>query len=139
MLQRRDRVGPRYIVVGNRSLGGSALTAELTRLATSEEDVRIHVVVPLAAGADLTTARQRLEMQLGVIDELGIAATGEIGDADPLVAIDAALAREPAVGIILSTFPPGSSRWQRSGVPSGVARRVNVPCVVVHNQDDGSD
>jgi CIC family chloride channel protein len=137
VLQRRDRVGPRYIVVGSRSLGGSALTAELTRLATSEEDVRIHVVVPLAAGADLTTARQRLEMQLGIIDELGIVATGEIGDADPLVAIDAALAREPAVGIILSTFPPGSSRWQRSGVPSGVARRVNIPCVVVHNQDGG--
>lgn len=139
VLQRRDRVGPRYLIVGSRSLGGSELTAELTRLAADERDIRFHVLVPLAAGGDLTTARQRLELQLGVIDGLGVAATGEVGGADPLAAIEASLAREPAVGVILSTFSPNVSRWQKSGVPSGIARRVHVPCVVIHNHDDGRD
>lgn len=135
VLQRRDRVGPRYLVVGNNSLGGSALMAELSRLAADTELIRFHVVVPLPVGGDLTLARQRLEMQLGLIDELGLTASGEIGDADPLAAIESAHAREEAVGVVLSMFSPRESRWYRSGVPSGVARRMSIPCVVVHNDD----
>ncbi|MFQ5557636.1 MAG: CBS domain-containing protein [Acidimicrobiales bacterium] len=134
VLQRRDRVGPRWLVVGNRSLGGEALMAELARRVEVNRQIRFHVVVPLAVGGDLTAARERLETQLGLIGELGVPATGEIGDADPLAAIDAALRREHAMGVILSTLPPGASRWLRSSVPGGVSRRVDVPVVVVHDQ-----
>jgi CBS domain-containing protein len=133
VLQRRDRVGPRYLVVGNRSLGGAALMAELAGRVAQEDQIRFHVVVPLAAGGDLTAAREMLEMQLGLIEELGVTGTGEVGVADPLAAIEAALAREPAAGIILSTLPPGASRWLRSNVPSGLARRISVPHVIVHD------
>ncbi len=135
VLQRRDRVGPRYLIVGNQSLGGTALMHELARRAARSKQIRFHVVVPLAVGGDLTAARDRLEMQLGLIDGLGVAASGEIGDADPLAAIQAALKREPAAGIVLSTLPPSESRWHRSSVPSGIARRIDVPYVVVHDRD----
>ncbi|MFV2039286.1 MAG: CBS domain-containing protein, partial [Acidimicrobiales bacterium] len=137
VLQRRDRVGPRYIVVGNQSLGSAALMAELKRRARLNKQIRFHVVVPLAAGGDLTEARERLEMQLGMIEELGVTGSGEIGDADPLAAIDAALRRESASGVILSTLAPGVSRWHRANVPAGVAHRIDVPCIVVYDDDAG--
>ena len=139
VLQRRDKVGPRYLVIGNQSLGGAALMAELANRVALDDQVRFHVVVPLVAGGDLTAARERLEMQLGLIDELGVTGTGEVGVADPLAAIEAALAREPAVGIVLSTLPPGASRWLRSNVPSGIARRIEIPCVIVHDEAERSD
>jgi H+/Cl- antiporter ClcA len=136
VLQRGDPVGPRHLVVGNRSLGGAALMAELTRRADHNRQIRFHVVVPMAAGGDLSETRERLERQLSLIEDLGVKATGEITDADPIVAIEAALKREPAAGIILSTLPPEVSRWHRSDVLSGVARRVGVSVVVVHDDDE---
>ncbi len=138
VLQRRDRVGPRYLVVGNKSLGGEALMSELARRAARSKQIRYHVIVPLAVGGDLTAARDQLEMQLGLIDDLGVTASGEIGDADPLAAIQAALKREPAAGIVLSTLPPSQSRWHRSSVPSGIGRRIEIPYVVVHDDDPKS-
>jgi len=134
VLQRRDRAGRRYVVVGNQSLGGDALMAELSSRVAADPRVRFHVVVPLTAGGDLTAARTRLEVQLGLIADLGVSATGEVGVADPVAATEAALAREPATGVILSTLPPGSSRWLRSNVPAGVSRRIPIPCVVVHDE-----
>ena len=135
VLQRRDRVGPRHIIVGNESLGGAALMAQLERLAADRNEIRFHVIVPLAVGGDLTMARDRLELQLGLIEALGVSATGEIGGTDPIAAIEAALAPEAAVGVVLSTLPARSSRWHRSGVPSGIDRRINIPCVVVPNDE----
>jgi CIC family chloride channel protein len=135
VLQRRDRVGPPHIIVGNESLGGTALMAELQRLSSDRSQVRFHVIVPLAVGGDLPMARERLELQLGLIETMGVSATGEIGDADPIAAIEASLAIEAAVGVVLSTRPARTSRWQVSGVPSGIARRVDIPCVVATNDE----
>jgi hypothetical protein len=106
----------------------------LTGLVEDNDQIRFHVIVPLAAGGDLTAARKQLELQLGLIGDLGVPADGEIGDADPLAAIEVALGREPAEGIVLSTLPPGASRWLRANVPSGLSRRTQVPCVVVHDE-----
>ena len=133
VLRRGDSVGPRVLVVGNRSLGGEALMAELEKRVKRNAQVRFHVVVPLAAAGDLTAARERLEMQLGLLADLGATATGEVGDGDPLVAMESALKREPASGVVLSTLPPGTSLWHRSKVPHGVARRIGVPCVIVYD------
>ncbi|MEE9415596.1 MAG: chloride channel protein [Acidimicrobiales bacterium] len=131
VLQRRDRVVPRCLVVGNKSLGGEAVMAEISARVAGDSRLRFHVIVPLAAGGSLSLAREQLEMQLGLIDELGATASGEVGDADPLAAIEGAIAREPASGIVLSTLPPGESRWHRSKIPEGLPGRIDVPSVVV--------
>jgi len=83
----------------------------------------------------LQRSRELLELQLGLIETIGVRATGEIGDADAIAAIEAALAIEAAVGVLPSTRPARVSRWQRSGVPSGIARRSDAPCVVVANDE----
>jgi len=137
--QRRDRHGKRLLIVGNESLGGEALMAEVASQVRLNPYVRFHVVVPLSAGSDLPGARKRLETQLGLIEDLNATASGEIGRSDPLGAIEVALRREPATGIILSTLPPSRSRWLRSSLPSGVRRRIDLPCVTVHDQDGAAD
>jgi CBS domain-containing protein len=133
--QLRDRHGKRLLIVGNKSLGGEALMAEVASQIRRNPFVRFHVVVPLSTGGDLTGARKRLETQLGLIEDLHASASGEIGRSDPLGAIEAALRREPATGIILSTLPPSRSRWLRSNLPTGVSRQVDLPCVTVHDHD----
>ena len=107
--------------------------AELSDLVARTPQIRFRVVVPLAVGGDLTAARERLEKQLGLIADLGVPASGELGDADPLAAIEVALAHEPAEGIVLSTLSPGVSRWHKANVPGGLARQIDVPFVVVHD------
>jgi hypothetical protein len=109
--------------------------SELSDLVARSPQIRFHVVVPLAAGGNLTAARERLELQLGLIGDLGVAASGEIGDADPLAAVELALAHEPAEGIILSTLAPGVSRWHKANVPGGLDRRIDVPFVIVYDDE----
>ncbi len=46
-----------------------------------------------------------------------------ISDWDPYMAIEEELANEKYESIVLSTLPPGASRWLRMDLPSRVARR----------------
>ena len=72
-------------------------------------------------------AQKRLEAQLAKIAAASYAATGELGDPDPLRAIQAVLARASFDGIILSTLPAGASRLVRGDLPSRVRRITNLP------------
>lgn len=135
VLQRRVTGQRRYLVIGNHSLGSRALSEELARR-VEPSGVAFHVVVPLPRGEDLGEARQRLENQLLQIEQLGASASGEVGPADPLLAIENALERAPTAGIILSTLPPGRSRWLHSDLMTRVRRRTDVECVLVHDHPD---
>ena len=46
-----------------------------------------------------------------------------VGNWDPYMAIEQELANEKYEAIVLSTLPPGVSRWLRMDLPSRVARR----------------
>ena len=52
---------------------------------------------------------------------------GEVGDGDPLLAIADALADRAVDEIILSTLPPGLSRWLALDLPSKVRARFDIP------------
>lgn len=129
---RRDELS--YLVVANQTLGGAALMREI-RARSDDERARFHVLVPVAPDGDLATARDRLEQQLGHLADLGVEASGEVGDADPLTAIQEAIRHQPVSEVILSTLPSGASRWLRSDLPSRTERAVEVP--VVHVVADG--
>ena len=73
-------------------------------------------------------ATRRLNAALTSLGELGADATGEVGDSSPLRAIADVLLREPFDEIILSTLPPGPSRWLRQDVVHRVRRTFAVPC-----------
>ena len=59
--------------------------------------------------------------------EAGIEARGEVGDGDPLQAIEDALRTFGADEVIISTHPEGRSNWLERGVVTGARDRFALP------------
>ncbi|MEO5842964.1 MAG: hypothetical protein ABIQ73_26635 [Acidimicrobiales bacterium] len=74
-----------------------------------------------------TLARQRLEKILTLLRAEGAHATGEVGDADPFRAVSNAVDEHDVDEIILSTLPPGLSRWIDVDLPERLRNAFNVP------------
>ena len=70
---------------------------------------------------------------------LGIDAKGEVGDAEPVQAMEDALRLFGADEIIISTHPEGRSHWLEKGIVEGARERFAVPIthVVVDLQAEG--
>ena len=126
----------RILVVANETVVGEALRREIERLAAGVDE-NVLVVSP-ALNSPLkhwvsdedgarARAQQRLEQSLLRLRELGIDARGEIGDADPLQAIEDALRTFGADEIVISTHPEGRSNWLERGVVSSARERFAVP------------
>jgi hypothetical protein len=64
---------------------------------------------------------------MAMLREAGISARGEVGDADPLQAIEDALRTFGPDEIVISTHPEGRSHWLERGVVSGARDRFAVP------------
>ena len=75
----------------------------------------------------IAAAQKRLDAQLAKIDAASYAATGELGDADPIRAIQTVLGRSSFDGIILSTLPAGLSRWLKGDLVRRVKRETGLP------------
>ena len=72
-------------------------------------------------------AQERLDASLEQLRALGIDASGEVGDADPLQAMEDALRTFGADEIIISTHPEGRSNWLERGVVEHARERFAVP------------
>src|ERR671924_69214 len=72
-------------------------------------------------------AQARLDASLERLRSEGISARGEIGDGDPLQALEDALRMFPADEIVVSTHPPGRSHWLEQGVVEQARQRYDVP------------
>lgn len=125
----------RYLVVANQTLGGSALLARLRAIA-QEGPASFHVLVPAThpqkqwtwtEGKATAIARERLEQALELFGELGVEVTGSIGSERAIDAIHDALRSGEFDEILLSTLPPGPSRWLRQDLPRRVARAFDLP------------
>ena len=125
----------RYLVVANQTLGGDHLI-ERVRECLAEGPCRFHVVVPATPpqehaswteGEAVSIARERLDQALERFRELGAEADGEVGDANPMLAVEDVLLREEVDEIILSTLPPGPSRWLKRDLPTRMRERLGVP------------
>ncbi|HEX3291855.1 MAG TPA: hypothetical protein VHR46_10715 [Gaiella sp.] len=126
----------RILVVANETVGGEELRALLGRKAEGvSEDV---LLVCPALNSKLRTwtsdedgaraaAQSRLDACLARLHSAGVAARGEIGDGDPLQALEDALRTFPADEIVVSTHPPGRSNWLEAGVVENARRRFDVP------------
>ena len=61
----------------------------------------------------------------------GVEVEGTVGDASPVRAIDDVLIEHPHDEIILSTLPPGISRWLKKDLPHRVEQRFALPVTTV--------
>lgn len=131
----------RYLVVANQTLLGDQLLGQITeRMAAGP--CQFHLVVPAShvpgravwtEGHDHAVAEERLAAALVRFREMGADVDGEVGDARPIDAIrDVMLHAPPFDEIILSTLPPGLSRWLRQDLPHRIQRNWDyLPLSVV--------
>jgi hypothetical protein len=133
-----------YLVIGNQTLGSPELASTIRERQTAGQ-ATFHLVVPATpVGHGLTwdeaeartVAGQRLSEALARLRASGAACTGEIGSRDPVEAAEDALRGRSVDEIILSTLPPGISRWLGQDVPSRLKGSVRVPVTVVTGTRD---
>jgi hypothetical protein len=132
----------RILVVANETVGGDELLTEIRRRA---EGVRAQVLVVCPAlnsplkhwvsddDQARVDAQQRLEASLAAMHQAGIEARGEIGDSDPLQAIEDAIRTFAPDELIVSTHPEGRSNWLERGIVDATRERfaIKVTHVVV--------
>lgn len=130
----------RYLVVANQTLLGDQLLGRIAeRMAAGP--CQFYVVVPAThapgravwtEGHDRVVAGGRLQEALERFRSLGAEVEGEVGDAHPIDAIrDVMLHAQPFDEIILSTLPPGASRWLRQDLPHRIQRTFEIPLSIV--------
>jgi nucleotide-binding universal stress UspA family protein len=137
----------RILVVANETVGGEALR-DCIRQKTEGARGSVLVVSP-ALNSRLkhwvsdedparAEAQARLDASLARLRDAGLDARGEVGDSDPLQAIEDALRTFGADELIISTHPEGRSHWLERRVVETARERFAVPVthVVV---DLGSD
>ena len=130
------REGPRRIlVVANETVAGRALRGEVVDRA--QRGAEVLVVCP-ALNSPLrhwtsdedqarAQAQARLDESLGALRRAGVEGRGEVGDADPIQAIEDALRTFGADEIVLSTHPPGRSNWLEKEVIARARERFDLP------------
>jgi len=126
----------RVLVIANETVAGRKLHDAIRR-ATLGQPSQVLVVSPALnsplrhfvsdEGKARQAAQDRLNGSLHALADAGIEASGEVGDADPLQAIEDALRTFGADEIIISTHPEGRSNWLEKGVVSGAQQRFTVP------------
>jgi hypothetical protein len=126
----------RILVVANETVGGHTLRSAIVEKSL---DVREEVLVVTPAlnsplkhwvsdedGAR-AAAQERLDASLAQLADAGVQARGEVGDGDPLQAMEDALRTFGADEIIISTHPEGRSNWLERGVVEKARARFAVP------------
>jgi hypothetical protein len=126
----------RILVIANETVGGHTLRSAILEKSL---DVREEVLVVTPAlnsplkhwisdedGAR-AAAQERLDASLAKLSESGLQARGEVGDGDPLQAMEDALRTFGADEIIISTHPEGRSNWLERGVVEKARERFAVP------------
>ena len=127
------------LIVANQTLLSPSLAAAVEDR-VREGPVRFHVVVPATPVTHrltwdeketLEAAKERLDSLLQRLESLGAPSTGEIGPSDPVTAATDVIGAKEVDEVILSTLPPGLSRWLGADVGSRLQAAARVPVVVV--------
>jgi GABA permease len=126
----------RILVVANETVGGPELLSEIR--ARSEGRRTLVLVVCPALNSPLkhwvsdedaarSAAKRRLDESLTSMRAVGLDARGEIGDGDPIQAIEDALRTFRPDELIVSTHPEGRSHWLERGVVDKARERFALP------------
>jgi nucleotide-binding universal stress UspA family protein len=126
----------RILVIANETVGGQTLGEEIRRRAEGfDEEV---LVVSPALNSPLrhwtsdedgarAAAQERLEASVARLAEAGVRVRGEVGDSEPLQALEDAVRTFGPDEIIISTHPEGRSHWLEQGLVEKARQRFDVP------------
>ena len=126
----------RILVVANETVGGPELLEQI-RERSGDRTTRVLVVSPALNSALKTwtsdedgarqAAQQRLDRSVQSLRAVGLDAEGEVGDADPVQAIEDALRTFQPDELVISTHPHGRSQWLERRVVERAGERFDIP------------
>jgi hypothetical protein len=138
----------RYLIVANQTLDSKELLDWLEQL-VAEGPCELHVVVPATPGREQLVwteggaraiARRRLTTALTTFRQLPALVGGEVGDANPVLAVHDALRQGHAPdGIIVVTLPTSLSRWLRHDLPRRIERSTGLPVRAIVATSEGTE
>jgi hypothetical protein len=127
----------RLLVVANRTCPCPDLLDQLVQRTRDHADHEVLVVAPALnsrlrhyvsdVDGAVAAAGDRLAHAVKYLTDTGVAARGEIGDSDPLVAIGDALAGFAADEIVIATLPEGHSNWLERNLIERARRAYGLP------------
>ena len=128
----------RYLIVAYQTAGSPELAERVRSLVAEAPEAEFTLLVPATPASHLHTweegeARQ-LAMRRGSEAAAGLTAIGakvaavRVGSHMPLDAVsDELYAHGTYAAIVVSTFPPGLSRWLKGDLPNQLRRRTRLP------------
>lgn len=133
---RGPRPRRRILVIANRTCPCPSLADEVARRAGATPTTVLVVAPALnsrlrhwVSDVDdaLARAQERRDLAVAALRQRGVVVRGEIGDANPLLAIHDALASFAADEIIIATLPAGRSNWLEKGLIERARTRFGIP------------
>jgi hypothetical protein len=132
----------RYMLVANQTVETQELRDAAMKVQTGDPAAEFALIVPatrIVRGLvwdeveTKAAALARVELGLRFLTASGLRMVdGRVGDEDPVLAVEDELRRERYAGIVISTLPPGVSRWLKLDVISRIRRRLPPERLVVH-------
>jgi GABA permease len=126
----------RLVVLANETVAGNALRERIEERSAGVRE-QVLVVVPALNSrvrhwaSDDASAREEAELRLQTslrrLREVGVDARGEVGDSEPLTALDDAVRSFGPDEVIISTHPEGRSHWLERGVVERARERYDLP------------
>ena len=128
----------RYLVVAHQTAASPELVQLARDLAAKDPAAQFVLLVPATPvvhllhwedGEGREIAGRRAKEATDKLRGAGVEVVAfRIGDASPLQAVDDELREQPGYdGILLSTFPPGRSRWLRGDLPAKLRHLHDLP------------
>jgi hypothetical protein len=138
----------RVLVVANDVVGGEQLLREITRRIGEAQHAEVMIVSPalvdrpidLLAGDvddDIVEARRRLQASVEALRTQGIAATGEVGEANPVLAMQDALAKFPADEVFIIAHEHERANWLERDVLEKARRELTIPVTYIEVEPSG--
>lgn len=137
---------PTHLIVAYQTAGGRPLKEAIEEFMNWDSEARFKLLVPATRTQHLFTwtegeshavAEATAESAANRLKESGVPLTGvTVGDPDPVVAVTNELASNDFESIIVSTFPPGISRWLRLDLPTRLEKMTGLPVTHVIVEPD---
>ena len=128
----------RILVIANETCAGAAVCDEV-RYRAGHGPAEVLVVAPALAGSRVghwlssnvagarEAASERLDASVAALRAIGLEAAGQLGDADPMQALDDAYRVFAPDEILISTHPPARSNWLERQVVQRARDQYQVP------------
>jgi hypothetical protein len=129
----------RYLIVAHQTAASPELTERVKALAAGDPEAEFTLLVPATPTSHLLhsweegearqLAARRGREAAALLAEAGVPVTAtRVGSHSPLEAVGDELQARPGYGgIVLSTFPPGLSRWLKGDLVAQLRRRYRLP------------